>query len=732
MIPAILQSMLLAGMGVLLFQLWHRYVAPARLGWIVTIGFLARAVLAQALFWISWLRLPVATHLQTGEGLWFFALDAGLYVPTAFAASEQGFAAIVMHPRNVASVTFVQCLAMFAYLFGNIVSVALLMNLLAYLGVAAIIIRCSRAADELTPGPMWYARGLALAAVSLAPSAVLWSLQPLKDVLNQFLLVAFVGAALLWQGSLQRSRIRSGRVLLSAVVMIATLFGIAGLRWYLAFILLLGSAGFFVITAVMTRGHRLAGFVSGALVFVLLTQSVRVGAGPYIPHRLQPALSPRTSLAAIATLPGLFVDFTESARGGFERSGGATTIRRAQSRKEVVPANQPHATAAEARADDAQQPGREEAATGATAQDSRNAGNPRPTIPGDASDRDSLIVESLRVQTKKERTEAIAPTSAVSTMGPSSHPETLHPNAPSTPLTVEIDSTESAPAREAQISQRQDLERSTPIAETNATTDEGVARERAPAVVAPMPAKANPVATPTATSGGASHATETSTPNAARTQPAKVPQRERKAGAAPRESRGPNPGASPPATPKDPPDRSLETVASEQRARASEGVARVVPPERPTAGESSPVGEEYVLPESRLSRLAVGTSALLVPRSLGQKLGMFDIRGGQGLMWFTDLDTLAFDMIIVAAMILMTARIRSGRAKNAAFWMLVVVTLLLAIPLVYTVTNFGTLFRLRAMVFTGFALIPISLFSFAGHRLDDDPERPVMSPPSTS
>src|ERR1041385_1146655 len=50
---------------------------------IIAAGFLLRAFAGQALFWISYLRLPIARPLQLGDGLWFFAVDGAFYVQYA-------------------------------------------------------------------------------------------------------------------------------------------------------------------------------------------------------------------------------------------------------------------------------------------------------------------------------------------------------------------------------------------------------------------------------------------------------------------------------------------------------------------------------------------------------------------------------------------------------------------------------------------------------------------------
>jgi hypothetical protein len=122
------------------------------------------------------------------------------------------------------------------------------------------------------------------------------------------------------------------------------------------------------------------------------------------------------------------------------------------------------------------------------------------------------------------------------------------------------------------------------------------------------------------------------------------------------------------------------------------------------------VQPEPAVPQSTGARLLSGAAALLIPQSIARRLGLLDVGDGRGLMWFTDLDTLVFDVILLATIVMV---IRSGRRAglgNGALWMIVLTTVVLAVALVYVVTNFGTLFRLRAMVFTGLALIPLTMF----------------------
>jgi hypothetical protein len=99
---------------------------------------------------------------------------------------------------------------------------------------------------------------------------------------------------------------------------------------------------------------------------------------------------------------------------------------------------------------------------------------------------------------------------------------------------------------------------------------------------------------------------------------------------------------------------------------------------------------------------------MIVPRSIGQRIGLFDIGGGRSLLWFADLDTIVFDLAIVASAVWIF-RVRRSRLRNPVFWSVIAVAIATALPLAYSVTNFGTLFRLRGMIYLGIVLIPLAL-----------------------
>jgi hypothetical protein len=276
-----------------LYALWRWTTrGGGRAAAIVTGGLLLRAIVAQTLFWISWLRLPVARSLQLGDGFWFFAIDGPGYI-------EWG-TRFVRHtlPESYPSRFFVQLLGVFVALFGAFASTAILLNCLAYLATCAVVIAIAR---KKTSGALLFT----LAAIAFGPSMILWSLQPLKDTLFALLVTATVGACAWWKDAatpLTRAA--------SAVAMIPLAYAIASLRWYFA-VFLWGAWGLYAIWVVAKSPRKLRASAGAVVVFLLLGGAIAFGA-----HDDLPALwrgSPVERIAHSATT--------------FGSVPGATTIR---------------------------------------------------------------------------------------------------------------------------------------------------------------------------------------------------------------------------------------------------------------------------------------------------------------------------------------------------------------------------------------------------------------------
>jgi hypothetical protein len=331
-----LQLVLAAAACFGLFHLWRAALPSQRwLQWVVAAGFLVRAVGGQVLFWISWARLPVARRLQLGEGMWFFAIDGANYYRDALAAATHGFGAILALDRTAQSVMFTQTLASAIWLFGRTSSVGLLLNLACYLGMIAILVRWAAREPQTRT-----AAAVAIIGISLSPSALLWSLQPLKDTFFQFLFVAFVAACAAWQRAWMRQD-RPAIRLVSGILMIILLPALSAIRWYFGFALLIAGSLFLLLVAIRSAGRTAVSLAAAAVVVFLLSRGLVIGAGPYLPDSVAGVLTPKTAPAAVTKLPESLAVRVEDARSTFDRIGGQTSIKPAATAVSVLPAAKP-------------------------------------------------------------------------------------------------------------------------------------------------------------------------------------------------------------------------------------------------------------------------------------------------------------------------------------------------------------------------------------------------------
>jgi hypothetical protein len=500
MILVLVQAVLVIAAGVGLFRLW-RLAAPSQpwLRYVAAAGFLGRALLGQALFWISWLRLPVARSMQLGDGLWSFANDAVVYRAFASSGARHGLWAIITFLRIAPSVTYIQTLSLTFWLFGLVTSAGLLLNLFCFLGMIAVLVHWPVRTDAARS-----AAAIVIAAISLSPAFVLWSLQPLKDTLFQFLVVAFVAACAWWQRAWSAPDCAAARLGIGALLAFLV-YGLAGIRWYFAFALLIAASLFLFLNAFRTAARMSVAFSAALILTIVFCRVLVAAAEPYMPPQLVAAMTPSTALGTIRQLPVALLGGVDSARDGFQRAGGRTAI--------VIP----------------------------------------------------------------ETASAAAPL--------------------------------------------------------------------------PIAVVAKPASVPTAPPPLEAH------------------------------RRTPRPAAQPSAQPS----------------------ARPATPPAP-----QPSAQPAAQSKSRGSRLLSGLAAAILPRTIGEPMGLFHIAGGRGMLWFTELDTLIFDVSVVLAAAAVAMRFRAS-LRNPLVWFIFVLTVLVGGPLVYSITNYGTLFRLREMIFLGLLFTPLAV-----------------------
>jgi len=113
---------------------------------------------------------------------------------------------------------------------------------------------------------------------------------------------------------------------------------------------------------------------------------------------------------------------------------------------------------------------------------------------------------------------------------------------------------------------------------------------------------------------------------------------------------------------------------------------------------------------SLVSKIAAGAAAMFVPRAIAQTVGLVRIGGGRGFWLFADLDTVVFDLVIFVALAYCArAIVRRERRVTPLFLLVLLLFAGLTAPMVYVVANFGTLFRLREMLYVFAALLPLTL-----------------------
>ena len=693
---------LLAGFA--LWKIWRAFDGESRLiRYLVLAGFASRAIFGSILYWVSFLELPFARSLQLDYGLWFFALDGRTYFRAASDVAAAGPMAILLYPRTGISASYVQALSIFTYLFGNVASVGLLLNLFCYLGMCLIIVKWMKVAHaSQVPGTV------ALAAITLLPSAMLWSMVPLKDTLFQFLVVSILAAGAMWQRG-WRERPRIGLILASAAIMAIGIFGIAGIRWYFSLMAVIALGAFFVLTAI-TSQRKLPAIAAGLVTVFLLAQALLISASLYVPRYVAYAIAPwKAPGDALETVTvARLRDDLNGARTGFEELGGATSIgiggslQRIDHGRTLIPADAPVTEADSARL------------AAASAMPAPAPQEPPVEVAEPAEDPPPVVTTTIAAEippTPPPVTVSAAP--VTETQPPPPPAPQPQPPAPVQTAAVVEAPPPPAPVQTAAVTEVRPPAPATPAPATPAPATPAPATPApaapapaapAPAAPAPPPVETKPVAEPvkapepiTEPAPAVTTTTTTiTTTTTTTTQPpvvaAKKPQKKARKPkpVQPRVVSTPAPAPSTPA-----PSTPAPTVAA-------------APTVAPAPAPVPPKKEAIVVPASTFGRIVAGMVAVLVPSAVARKLELLQMGGGRGLWWFTDLDTLVFDAVILFAIVFTFRRWRWATLRNPIFWLVAIVACI-GLPLIYTVTNYGTLFRLRSMMYVTMALIPLAL-----------------------
>jgi hypothetical protein len=292
---------------------WQRDVL-----WIVGLGLALRGILGAALFWISYLGLPVFPSLQLGGGFWFIAWDGIEYVKFADRAAGSGPIGILTLNPTLPSVLYTKVLAMAMFVVGRVPSTALLINAVAYVALCVAMVRLAE--RTRAPRPVLL---LTLGAVSFMPSWLLWSVQPLKDPLFISLIGLYSILLVVWIDHLRRADRRLARTQAVAVFgsLWVLLYAVAGIRWYYASLLFAATLAVWIAASVAGR-VPVRRFAAGLALAVLLSQAVPLGAGPFLPGWIQPFFRPSLDTAdRIPEAPGRAVEVMDRFRAGIAATG---------------------------------------------------------------------------------------------------------------------------------------------------------------------------------------------------------------------------------------------------------------------------------------------------------------------------------------------------------------------------------------------------------------------------
>lgn len=315
----ILVALALAACGV-----WWTSASVDRAGrTIVAVGLFLRAVPGVALFWISAHRLPIGSSYQLQPGFWFFGVDAEYYYRIAAGAAARGPVAIVALAPVLPSVFYIKSFAAALYLFGPSLTTSLLFNLLAYAGLAGCAIHWHERSGLAKPALL-----VTLSAVSLAPSWILWTYQPLKDTYFLLLVGLYFYGADRWYRRLIADTWSWVAALGVLGALAVVIYGIAGIRWYFAFTLV-SMMPLAVLTALARRPRRSWWRAIAATLSVGLLLEVTVaGAGPYAPLWLRTVARPSSvqALLAIRHVPADAIRSVRKSHAQGVRAAGGTRI----------------------------------------------------------------------------------------------------------------------------------------------------------------------------------------------------------------------------------------------------------------------------------------------------------------------------------------------------------------------------------------------------------------------
>jgi len=167
--------------------------------------------------------------------------------------------------------------------------------------------------------------------------------------------------------------------------------------------------------------------------------------------------------------------------------------------------------------------------------------------------------------------------------------------------------------------------------------------------------------------------------------------------------------APPPESVRKPTRRAAQTAKREKTVTMTTPAPALLP--RPVVVAPTPAPPPPPRPQPTLAaNITTGIAAMFLPRAVAQRAGLVQIGGGRGFWLFADAETVVFDAVLLIGFGYSLRRLVGKRARVTPLFVLVALLFVaLCGPMTYTVTNFGTLFRLREMLYILAALLPVTL-----------------------
>ena len=317
-LPVVLRSLVALAVGILVLA-GYRYVhrQSAALGTLVGAAILIRAGLGLALFWISYLTLPIAEAFQVAGGFWQPALDATGYFQYAAAAAD----ARTLYPLDhaVPAPLFIDTLTLWMGAVGTSHAAGMLLNLCLFIALTSLMVWCYRPVND------WRRDLPCLVSVggyAFSPVVLVHSTQPMKEELfGAFVALGCIGLLMLRpliSGATAAEQRRG--TLVGAAIITAALLGVAGIRWYFAFIMWCCLALALLMVAINGRRTPLRRYALGS-VAVLAAGWVAFWSASGPNYR---QVGP--SFDTVLEWPAHMWNTTQMARSGFLNSGGSSNI----------------------------------------------------------------------------------------------------------------------------------------------------------------------------------------------------------------------------------------------------------------------------------------------------------------------------------------------------------------------------------------------------------------------